>query len=191
MRRRAQQSRRQKRDRPKSTSSSTNSNASRLFRHGRLAIGDRLAEIGDPRAGVGLDVRGLPALDWVEIPGGEFIYQNGEKRRLPTFRMARYPITNAQYQAFIDAGGYTDKGASTWWRDLKRSEPAQSSWPQANRPRTDVDWYEAVAFSRWLSAQLGYEVRLAERGRVGACGARTRRARVSLGQGLPDGLRQY
>ncbi|MEF8731814.1 MAG: SUMF1/EgtB/PvdO family nonheme iron enzyme [Candidatus Accumulibacter meliphilus] len=126
----------------------------------RLAIGDRLAEIGDPRAGVGLDVRGLPALDWVEIPGGEFIYQNGEKRRLPTFRMARYPITNAQYQAFIDAGGYTDKGASTWWRDLKRSEPAQSSWPQANRPRTDVDWYEAVAFSRWLSAQLGYEVRL-------------------------------
>ena len=74
--------------------------------------------------------------------------------------MARYPITNAQYQAFIDAGGYTDKGASTWWRDLKQPKPAQSSWPQANRPRTDVDWYEAVAFSRWLSAQLGYEVRL-------------------------------
>jgi hypothetical protein len=98
------------RDRPKSTNSSTNSNASRLIPPRRLAIGDRLAEIGDPRAGVGLDVRGLPALDWVEIPGGEFIYQNGEKRRLPTFRMARYPITNAQYQAFIDAGGYTGQG---------------------------------------------------------------------------------
>ncbi|HRD93044.1 MAG TPA: SUMF1/EgtB/PvdO family nonheme iron enzyme [Accumulibacter sp.] len=126
----------------------------------RLAIGDRLAEIGDPRPGVGLDDRGLPALDWVEIPGGEFIYQNGEKRRLPTFHMARYPITNAQYQAFIDAGGYKSKGASDWWRDLKQAKPARSSWPQANRPRTDVDWYEAVAFSRWLSVQLGYEVRL-------------------------------
>jgi formylglycine-generating enzyme required for sulfatase activity len=133
----------------------------------RLAIGDRLAEIGDPRAGVGLDVRGLPALDWVEIPGGEFIFGEGEKRKLPTFHMARYPITNVQYQAFIDAGGYKGKswwqfgkGASDWWRDLKRPEPAQSSWPQANRPCTNVDWYEAVAFSRWLSAQLGYEVRL-------------------------------
>ena len=123
----------------------------------RLAIGDRLVEIGDPRPGVGLDNRGLPALDWVEIPGGEFIYQNGEKRRLPTFYMARYPITNAQYQAFIDAGGY---GNDRWWHDLLRPNPAESRWPQANRPRTNVDWYEAVAFSRWLSAQLGHEVRL-------------------------------
>jgi hypothetical protein len=123
----------------------------------RLAIGDRLAEIGDPRAGVCLDDRGLPALDWVEIPGGEFIYQKGEKRQLPTFYMARYPVTNVQYQTFVDAGGYGD---DRWWDDLLRPEPAESRWPQANRPRTNVNWYEAVAFSRWLSAQLGHEVRL-------------------------------
>lgn len=123
----------------------------------RLAIGDRLAEIGDPRAGVCLDDRGLPALDWVEIPGGEFIYQKGEKRQLPTFYMARYPVTNVQYQTFVDADGYGD---DRWWDDLLRPEPAESRWPQANRPRTNVNWYEAVAFSRWLSAQLGHEVRL-------------------------------
>ncbi len=123
----------------------------------RLAIGDRLAEIGDPRPGVGLDDRGLPALDWVEIPGGNFIYQKGEKRTLATFYMARYPVTNVQYRTFIDAGGYRDE---RWWTGLLRPELAKSSWPQANRPRTDVDWYEAVAFSRWLSAQLGTEVRL-------------------------------
>ncbi len=123
----------------------------------RLAIGDRLAEIGDPRRGVGLDSRGLPEIDWVEIPGGEFIYQDGERRTLPGFSMARYPVTNAQYQAFIDAGGYRDE---RWWQGLKRPEPETPSWPQANRPRTNVDWYEAVAFSRWLSKQLGYEVRL-------------------------------
>ncbi|HRF05112.1 SUMF1/EgtB/PvdO family nonheme iron enzyme [Accumulibacter sp.] len=133
----------------------------------RLAIGDRLAEIGDPRPGVGLDDRGLPALDWVEIPGGEFVYQEGEKRRLPTFYIARYPVTNAQYQAFIDAGGYKRKSwwqvgeyKSGWWPDLKQPKLDQSLWPQANRPRTHVDWYEAVAFSRWLSAQLSYEIRL-------------------------------
>jgi len=99
----------------------------------------------------------LPDIDWVEIPGGDFIYQEGERRSLPTFYMARYPVTNVQYRTFIDAGGYRDE---RWWRDLVRPEPEESRWPQANRPRTNVDWYEAVAFSRWLSAQLGYEVRL-------------------------------
>lgn len=99
----------------------------------------------------------LPDIDWVEIPGGDFVFQEGERRSLPTFYMARYPVTNAQYRTFIDAGGYGDE---RWWRDLVRPEPEESRFPQANRPRTNVDWYEAVAFSRWLSEQLGYEVRL-------------------------------
>ncbi|MCQ1548160.1 MAG: formylglycine-generating enzyme family protein [Candidatus Accumulibacter phosphatis] len=123
----------------------------------RLEIGDRLAGIGDPRRGVGLDARGLPEIDWVDVPGGEFVYQQGEKRTLPAFRIARYPITNVQYQTFVDAGDYREE---RWWRDLRRPKPEPSRWPQGNRPRTDVDWYEAVAFTRWLSAQLGYEVRL-------------------------------
>jgi formylglycine-generating enzyme required for sulfatase activity len=99
----------------------------------------------------------LPDIDWVEIPGGYFVYQDGERRSLPTFYMARYPVTHVQYQTFIDAGGYRDE---RWWTDLVRPEPEESQWSHANRPRTDVDWYEAVAFSRWLSSQLGYEVRL-------------------------------
>ena len=99
----------------------------------------------------------LPDIDWVEIPGGEFLYQQRERRTLGTFRIARYPITNVQYQTFVDAGGYR---AECWWKDLQRPEPEPSRWPQGNRPRTNVDWYEAVAFTRWLSAQLRYAVRL-------------------------------
>ena len=99
----------------------------------------------------------LPDIDWVTIAGGKFVYQQGERRQLPAFRIARYPVTNIQYQTFLDAGGYRD---DRWWQDLQRPEPQPSRWPQANRPRTNVDWYEAVAFTRWLSAQLGYEVRL-------------------------------
>jgi hypothetical protein len=126
----------------------------------RLAIGNRLAELDDPRPGVGLDERGLPDIDWVEIPAGPFLF--GEKDRQQTielerFYISRYPITHAQYQAFIEAGGYRDE---RWWVDLIQPEPKESYWQQANRPRETVDWYEAVAFTRWLWAQLGGAVTL-------------------------------
>lgn len=129
----------------------------------RLQIGDRLAALGDPRPGVGLDAKGIPGIEWVEIPGGPFQYgENKETRELPTFFIARYPVTNTQYQAFIDdAGGYQDE---RWWKDLTRlvenEKKRGSRWSHPNCPRTDVSWFEAVAFCRWLSAQRGYEVRL-------------------------------
>ncbi len=62
----------------------------------RLVVGDKLAVLGDPRPGVGLDADGIPDIDWVEIPGGEFLY--GEEKKpasIDTFYMARYPIINA------------------------------------------------------------------------------------------------
>lgn len=120
----------------------------------RLAIGDELERLGDSRRGVGLDENGLPDIDWVKIPSGYFIYQSGEKRELPTYWISRYPITNRQFQVFVDDGGYRE---DSWWRDLKKSEPKASRWPLSNRPRTDVNWYEAVAFTRWLTARLGLQ----------------------------------
>jgi formylglycine-generating enzyme required for sulfatase activity len=80
---------------------------------------------------------------------------NGARCQPSAWRATRSPIV--QYQTFIDAGGYREK---RWWTDLQRPEPEASHWPQANRPRTNVNWYEAVAFCRWLSAQLGDELRL-------------------------------
>lgn len=126
----------------------------------RLEIGDRLAELGDPRPGVGLRADGVPEIDWVEIPAGEFLYgENKEQQHLDIFWMARYPVTNAQYQAFIDDGGYRE---DRWWRGLaERIEaPAEPTWSQANRPRERVSWYEAMAFCAWLSERLGTTVRL-------------------------------
>ena len=118
----------------------------------RLEIGDTLDRLGDPRPGVGLRPDGLPDIYWVEVPGGPFSYQKGETRALPTFWIARYPVTNAQYQAFMDDGGYAE---SRWWQGLKRPQPQTPTWTQLNRPRTNVNWYEAVAFGRWLDARLG------------------------------------
>ncbi|MGH8582355.1 MAG: formylglycine-generating enzyme family protein [Gammaproteobacteria bacterium] len=92
----------------------------------------------------------VPDIDWVEIGAGPSIYQDGHTRELPAFWISRYPITNDQFQTFIDDGGY---GEDRWWRDLKQPQSEPSRWLQGNRPRTGVDWYEAVAFTRWLSAR--------------------------------------
>jgi sulfatase-modifying factor enzyme 1 len=126
----------------------------------RAAVGRALGRLGlDDRKGVGLDAHGLPDIDWVEIPGREFIYQQGERRELPAFRIARYPVTNAQFDAFVRAGGY---GNERWWQGLdKRYEaPGAPSWAISNHPRETVSWFEAMAFCTWLSGKLGGDVTL-------------------------------
>ncbi|MBL8293215.1 MAG: SUMF1/EgtB/PvdO family nonheme iron enzyme, partial [Bryobacterales bacterium] len=127
---------------------------------GRAAIGRALGRLGlDNRKGVGL-IDGVPDIDWVEIPGGEFVYQEGERRRSDTFWMARYPVTNAQYQAFLEAkDGYKN---DPWWVGLTDPErtPASPEWSEGNHPREMVSWWEAMAFCGWLSDKLGFEVRL-------------------------------
>jgi formylglycine-generating enzyme required for sulfatase activity len=68
-------------------------------------------------------------------------------------------VTYAQYRAFLEAeDGYS---ANAWWEDLKQeSEPAGQLRPYASYPADYVSWYDATAFCRWLSARLGFEVRL-------------------------------
>ena len=126
--------------------------------YARAAIGRGLGRFGlDDRKGVGLRSDGLPDIDWVEIASGAFIYQDNKTVELPAFCISRYPLTSVQFHSFIEDGGYED---NVWWEDLIKPKPAESEWKVATHPRTNVDWYEAVAFTRWLTTQLGYEVRL-------------------------------
>lgn len=64
----------------------------------RAQLWRSLGRLGlDSRPGVGLK-DGLPDIDWVEVPAGPFLYgDDKETRNLPAFRIARYPVTNAQY----------------------------------------------------------------------------------------------
>jgi Sulfatase-modifying factor enzyme 1/TIR domain len=120
----------------------------------------KLAELGDTRAGVGLQPNGLPDIAWCTVPAGEFIFQDSARLTLPTFYAARYLVTYEQFQAFVDApdGFYNKK----WWEGLAKREmqPGQQTFKFGNHPRENVSWYDAVAFCRWLSAKLGYPVRL-------------------------------
>ena len=130
----------------------------------RLAAGKTLAQLGDPRKGVGVveQVPGvsLPDIDWVKIPEmdgegrREFIYQKNERRTEPDFWMARYPITYAQFQTFKNA----DDGWRNplWWKGLARNDqdtPDEQAFLFWNHPRENVSWYQAIAFCRWLTEQ--------------------------------------
>jgi len=125
-----------------------------------LLIGQKLAEFGDPRPGVGLRQDGLPDIVWIDIPGGRIKLEGVDHAfEVRPFRMAKYLVTNAQFEAFIKAeDGYKNE---EWWNGIKRSEEASiASWQEANAPRETVSWYEAVAFCHWLSAKTGTSVRL-------------------------------
>jgi hypothetical protein len=117
----------------------------------------------DNRPGVTLDDQGVPDIQWIEIPAGPPVSMEEDRsEEMPIFYISCYPITNAQYQAFIDDDGY---GQEAFWSEAQRHgvthrEPPDSHWPESNHPRETISWYEAMAFCSWLSAKLGYEVRL-------------------------------
>ncbi len=156
----------------------------------RQGVALALGRLGlDDRKGIGLGLDGLPEIDWVDIPGGEFLYgENKESRHLGAFRIARYPITNAQYQAFIDAGGYRE---DRWWQGLAEriESPRDPSWTEPNRPRETASWYEAVAFCRWLSAQQGAPVRLPTEGQWERAARGTEGREYPWGDGYRPGMR--
>ena len=141
----------------------------------RAAVGRAIGLVGlDRRRGVGtrpLAIDGsspheIPDFDWVEIPAGRFVYGDDseyaakpEEVELPTFFISRYPVTMAQFQTFLDdPQGVSD---TRWWTGLAAKESQRQIEPQRfkylNHPRETVNWYQAIAFCRWLSWRLGGE----------------------------------
>lgn len=89
----------------------------------RIAAGEALGLIGDPR----FELRSGPRGDYlappmVDIPGGTYPMgvDDGEYEReepahtveLAPFQIGKFPVTNAEYAKFIEAGGYKDE---QWW----------------------------------------------------------------------------
>ncbi|MBS0152093.1 MAG: SUMF1/EgtB/PvdO family nonheme iron enzyme [Nitrospira sp.] len=125
----------------------------------RLLIGQKLAEFGDTRPGVGVK-NGMPDIVWIDIPGGPITLDDVDHVfQVQPFKIAKYPVTNAQFEAFLSAGdGYRN---TKWWRNIAQCDAVdQPEWSDANAPRETVSWFEAVAFCRWLGAKMGTSVRL-------------------------------
>jgi formylglycine-generating enzyme required for sulfatase activity len=119
----------------------------------RASIGDRLAEIGDTRPGVGLRPDGIPDMVWCEVPGGSVTLEKVKGTfEVQAFKIAKYPVTYIQYRVFVEAAdGYQDE---RWWEGLQhKAAPGQQNRPTNNHPAEKVSWYDAIAFCRWLTAK--------------------------------------
>lgn len=129
----------------------------------RASAGRTLNALGDNRPGVGVVKRNglnIPDIAWGnEVPVGTYSYQNGTTIITKPYRLAKHPITNEQFQCFVDA---FDRDDSRWWRGMPtfRRDFREGQLPFANHPREQITWYQAVAFCRWISDKLGYGVDL-------------------------------
>jgi len=126
----------------------------------RAEVGEWLDEHGDTRPGVGLREDGLPDIVWCPVrPGLQTIRGVEEPQIIESVSIAKYPVTWAQYRVFLESpDGHEDP---RWWVGLRRrDEYPRADLLKDNYPAQEISWYDAVAYSRWLSNKLGYEVRL-------------------------------
>ena len=142
---------------------------------------------GVPRGAGAEPVEAPITFDWVTIPAGKF-WMGSDKAKdklayddelpqhevtLPAFRMARYPVTVAQFEQFVKATNYkttAEQKGSAWnwqkvkekweWVEIKGAYWARPRGPtsdvkeKANHPVTCVSWEDANTFCRWATEVL-------------------------------------
>ncbi len=112
---------------------------------------------------------GDPEGYWCYIAPGEYHIGGWDRNQtnasieLPACWVARFPVTVAQYSPFVEAGYGND--AERWWtpnglqwkNNTQRILPDMWNAPGYNDPQQpviDMTWYEATAFTHWLTELL-------------------------------------
>lgn len=71
-------------------------------------------------------------------------------RKIPSaFRIARFPVTNAQYDCFENSPYFDENAPKQGWRKRDKSD-ARFTVP--NHPVVNVDWHHARAFCSWVNS---------------------------------------
>ena len=119
-------------------------------------------------------------LEWIGHEGDSFAFDNEEPRHrvfIEPFELASRPVTNGEYVAFMEAGGYERPDlwlSDGWyavqdqhWRHPLYWESRDGAWfsftlsglreLKPEEPVCHVSFYEADAFARWAGARLPTE----------------------------------
>jgi eukaryotic-like serine/threonine-protein kinase len=124
-----------------------------------------------------LDPEGARPDDMVRVPGGPYVRMGFPPVTLTDYWIDRYEVTNRQFKAFVDAGGYH---AQEYWTEpfvedgrmllheqaMARfvdatGQPGPAAWElgtyagdTADHPVGGVSWYEAAAYCRAIGRRL-------------------------------------
>jgi formylglycine-generating enzyme required for sulfatase activity len=120
----------------------------------------RLRDVAQVGEALGLGVRQMfGGIEFVHVPKGKFIMGSkddnplagGDEKPQHTveipydYWIARYPVTNEQFAAFVQATKHQHEWVSDWKK-------------KANHPVVNVLWRDAVAYCKWLNETLRGEM---------------------------------
>lgn len=195
------------------------------FTYTRQTLGYPAPPIGTgPRPGASAGGRTHDLAGDAEVPGGEFqlgalpadgFCFDNEKWAHPVevrpFRIARTAVSNGEYAAFVDDGGYRrpelwDRDGWQWRTAAGLGQPvywrkaADGGWEHRRFDRWEslpldravihLNWYEARAYCRWagrrLPSELEWEVAAAGEPRTGGTALAPHKRRYPWGDAAPD-----
>ena len=122
----------------------------------RAEAGSVLATLGDPRQ----ELSTLSMMPFCYVPSGAFL-MGSEFQEINIsydYWIGKFPVTQIQFQSFIDNNGYNDRN---WWtedgweyiKSKNIERPASYGYPfdLPNHPIVGLSWFEAHAYTNWLT----------------------------------------